>query len=215
MRTTRLTTLVTVFLRSPSTQCAAFCVATAAAALKLLPIIAHLPMPQGISLTLTIVSMLALALLWLVLSRMFTKEARLMRYATFALASVLVLHAAWTLADAILYRPMRATALHDSTSEISYVVAAAIGNIRSLLTLAVSLLLVVRYRGRLRQLGVLLVSQTALACVVTLVFLAFTSLPVSMKTTSAVSSAYIIIQSVLTVITPLFLWRAIKNSRTS
>ena len=143
MHIRQLTAATTAFLRHPRTATIAFYVATAAIVLKLSPSILEflgcsrtvlmdalyiIYESDTIRAALNLTAMLAMAVLWLVLSRMFPKEARLMRYTTFALAAMIALHAVWFMTESIFFPPVQALAQHDNATAISSMVTAIVGN---------------------------------------------------------------------------------------
>ena len=224
MLLSRLNASVTAFLRHPRTAKASFWVATAATVLQLLPQILQFIGLDGtavmgvasltyewdtLRLGLSLVTMLALAVLWLVLSRMFPKEARLMRYVTFALAAVLALSAVWTVLASIFYPPVMPLAQHDTATDIASEVTKMLNTFNTMLNLAAALLLMVRYRGRLQQLGVFIVAQFVVTCVAVLAIYALRSARAGMATAMVVSVIHFVLQSALSILLPYFLWRAV------
>lgn len=226
MHIRQLTAATTAFLRHPRTATIAFYVATAAIVLKLSPSILEflgcsrtvlmdalyiIYESDTIRAALNLTAMLAMSVLWLVLSRMFPKEARLMRYTTFALAAMIALRAVWFMTESIFFQPVQALAQHDNATAISSMVTAIVGNVHSLIILAVSLLLTVRYRGRLRQLGIVIVAQFALSCATVLAYFALTSLHAGQEWAYWVSEIHLVLQSALSIIQPYFQWRAVRK----
>jgi hypothetical protein len=222
----QLNAAITAFLRHPRTAATAFYVAIAATVLRLLPLMLQFIGLDGTAVmrwvnivyeldtlreALSVVVMLATALLWLVLSRMFPKAAQMMRYAAFALAAVMAVSAVWTLTESIFFPPIQPLAQHDTATAISSQVTAILGTANSMLALAVSLLLTVRYRGRLRQLGILVVAQFALSCVSVLAIFALTSLHAGMVWAGIVSGIHFVLQSALSILLPYFQWRAVRG----
>ena len=220
----RLNASFTAFLRHPRTAKAAFWVATIAIVLRLLPQILQFIGLDGtavmgvasltyesdtLRLGLSLVTMLALAVLWLVLSRMFPKEARLMRYITFALAAMLALSAVWTVLASIFYPPVMPLAQHDTATDIASEVTKMLNTFNTLLNLAAALLLMVRYRGRLQQLGVFIVAQYVVTCVALLAIYILRSASAGMATAMVVSVIHFVLQSALSILLPYFLWRAV------
>ncbi len=222
----RLNAIFTDFLRHPRTATVAFWMATVATVLSLLPPllqfmgldntaimrVASLTYESDtIRLALTLVTMLALATLWLVLSRLFPKEARLMRYVTFILAVMLTVSAVWTVLASVFYPPVMPLAEHDAASDMASEATAVIKTFNTLLNLAAALLLAVRYRGRLQQLGVLVLAQFVLQCVAALAFYALVSVRAGMTTAMVVSAIHFVLQSALSILLPYFLWRVVHG----
>lgn len=214
------------FLRRPSVVKAAFCVALAATVLKALPTFLQFVGCDGtmflsivqrtydacsLSTAFTVAALLSLSVLWAVLGRMFPQAARLMRYAALALALLLVVHALWVVVEAAFIPSAAAFAPSDASMKVSAVVTALVGNLQELVQLAAALLLVVCYRGRLRQLGALLVAQTALACLVALAALAMQALHAGMVAAVMLSAIYFLCHAALDVLTPVMLWHAVKG----
>lgn len=154
---------------------------------------------------------LALALLWLVLSRMFPKPDRLMRFATLAVSALFTLRALWLLVTELLFPSSPLHGVVDNAFSISDAVGAVLVNLQELVMLAASLLLLVRYRGRLRQLGVLLVARVAFSCFVTLAFVALQSLKAAYGVASALSAFVFLCTLAFSILVPVFLWRAVKD----
>ena len=134
-----------------------------------------------------------------------------MRYTTFALAAMIALRAVWFMTESIFFPPVQALAQHDNATAISSMVTAIVGNVHSLIILAVSLLLTVRYRGRLRQLGIVIVAQFALSCATVLAYFALTSLHAGQEWAYWVSEIHLVLQSALSIIQPYFQWRAVRK----
>ena len=212
MHIRQLTAATTAFLRHPRTATIAFYVATAAIVLKLSPSILEflgcsrtvlmdalyiIYESDTIRAALNLTAMLAMAVLWL--------------YTTFALAAMIALRAVWFMTESIFFPPVQALAQHDNATAISSMVTAIVGNVHSLIILAVSLLLTVRYRGRLRQLGIVIVAQFALSCATVLAYFALTSLHASQEWAYWVSEIHLVLQSALSIIQPYFQWRAVRK----
>lgn len=223
---TTIKTKFAAFLRRPSIVKAAFCVALAATVLKVLPTFLQFVGCDGtmflsiiqraydvcsLPAVFTVAALLSLSVLWAVLGRMFPQAARLMRYASSALALLLVVHALWIAVEAVLIPSPAAFAPGDASTKVSAVVTALVGNLQQLVQLAAALFLVVRYRGCLRQLGALLVAQTALACLVALAALAMQALHAGMVAAVMLSAVYFLCHAALDVLTPVMLWRAVKG----
>lgn len=223
---TTIKTKFAAFLRRPSIVKAAFCVALSSMVLKVLPTFLQFVGCDGtmflsiiqraydvcsLPAVFTVAALLSLAVLWAVLGRMFPQAARLMRYASSALALLLVVHALWIVVEAAFIPSAAAFAPGDASTKVSAVVTALVGNLQQLVQLAAALLLVVRYRGRLRQLGALLVAQTALACLVALAALAMQALHAGMVAAVMLSAVYFLCHTALGILTPVMLWRAVKG----
>lgn len=223
---TTIKTKFAALLRRPSVVKAAFCVALAATVLKVLPTFLQFVGCDGtmvlsivqraydacsLSAAFTVAALLSLSVLWAVLGRMFPQADRLMRYAALALALLLVVHALWIVVEAAFIPSAAAFAPGDTSTKVSAVVTALVGNLQELVQLAAALLLVVRYRGRLRQLGALLVAQTALACLVALAALAMQALHAGMVAAVMLSAIYFLCHAAFDVLTPVMLWRAVKG----
>ena len=223
---TTIKTKFAAFLRRPSVVKAAFCVALAATVLKSLPTFLQFVGCDGtmflsivqraydacnLSAAFTVAALLSLSVLWAVLGRMFPQAARLMRYAALALALLLVVHALWVVVEAAFIPSAAAFAPSDASMKVSAVVTALVGNLQELVQLAAALLLVVRYRGRLRQLGALLVAQTALACLVALAALVMQALHAGMIAAVMLSGIYFLCHAAFDVLTPVMLWRAVRG----
>lgn len=227
---TTIKTKFAAFLRRPSIVKAAFCVALSATVLKVLPTFLQFVGCDGtmflsiiqraydvcsLPTVFTVAALLSLAVLWAVLGRMFPQADRLVRYAALALALLLVVHALWIVVEAAFIPSAAAFAPGDASTKVSAVVTALVtalvGNLQQLVQLAAALLLVVRYGGRLRQLGALLVAQTALACLVALAALAMQALHAGMVAAVMLSAVYFLCHAALDVLTPVMLWRAVKG----
>lgn len=223
---TTIKTKFAAFLRRPSIVKAAFCVALAATVLKVLPTFLQFVGCDGtmflsiiqraydvcsLPAVFTVAALLSLSVLWAVLGRMFPQADRLVRYAALALALLLVVHALWIVVEAAFIPSAASFAPGDASAKVSAVVTALVGNLQELVQLAAALLLVVRYRGRLRQLGALLVAQTALACLVALAALAMQALHAGMVAAVMLSAIYFLCHTALDILTPVMLWRAVKG----
>lgn len=223
---TTIKTKFAAFLRRPSIVKAAFCVALSATVLKVLPTFLQFVGCDGtmflsiiqraydvcsLPTVFTVAALLSLAVLWAVLGRMFPQADRLVRYAALALALLLVVHALWIVVEAAFIPSAAAFAPGDASTKVSAVVTALVGNLQQLVQLAAALLLVVRYGGRLRQLGALLVAQTALACIVALAALAMQALHAGMVAAVMLSAIYFLCHAALSILTPVMLWRAVKG----
>lgn len=171
----------------------------------------HVYESLSLSVAFSVVLFLALSLLWLVLSRMFPKPDRLMRYATLAVSALFLLRVVWLIAAGVLFPSAHALGTAGTAMSISTVVTAALVNLQEVLMLAVSLLLLVRYRGRLRQLGVLLVTRVAFSCIITLAFVAIQGVKASYGIGSVLSAFWFLCTTAISVLVPVFLWRAVKG----
>lgn len=223
---TTIKTKFAAFLRRPSIVKAAFYVALAATVLKAFPTFLQFVGCDGtmflsiiqraydvcsLPTVFTVAALLSLAVLWAVLGRMFPQADRLVRYAALALALLLVVHALWIVVEAAFIPSAAAFAPGDASTKVSAGVTALVGNLQQLVQLAAALLLVVRYGGRLRQLGALLVAQTALACLVALAALAMQALHAGMVAAVMLSAVYFLCHTALGILTPVMLWRAVKG----
>ena len=165
----------------------------------------------SLSVAFSAVLFLALALLWLVLSRMFPKPDRLMRYAALAVSALLLLRVLWLLVTDVLFPSAHALGTAGAAMSISDAVTAVLVNLQEALMLVVSLLLLVRYHGRLRQLGVLLVTRVVFSCVITLAFIALQAFKAGFAMGFVLSAFYFLCTTAISVLVPVFLWRAVKG----